>query len=220
MVRIDPSLASADPLRLAEQIEAIACHPVLHLDIEDGNFVPNLTFGMKTVRAVAAYTDKELDAHLMVTDPGVYIEELLDIGVRKIAFHIESTLYPAVCLNRIRERGGKAGLAFHCMEPVESALPYMDSLDYVLIMTSEPDGRGQKFNPCMLEKIRKARKLFPGSIRIMADGGILEERMDQVLDAGADILVMGRAVWEAEEPGRKIQELTERAKRRGRYDVG
>lgn len=216
MNRIDPSLASADPLRLAEQIKQLEGHPLLHLDMEDGNFVPNLTFGMKTVRAVAAYADQELDAHLMVTDPGGYIEELLDAGVRKIAFHVESAPYPAIYLNHIRERGGKAGLAFNCMESVESALPYEDSLDYVLIMTSEPDGRGQEFNPRMLEKIRQARAVFSDRIRIMADGGISEERMEQVLEAGADILVMGRAVWGVKEPGRKIRELADRAERRER----
>ena len=129
MNRIDPSLASADPLRLAEQIGQLEGHPFLHLDMEDGNFVPNLTFGLKTVQAVAAYADQELDAHLMVTDPGGYIETLLDAGVQRIAFHIEAAPYPAVYLNRIRERGGKAGLAFNCMEPVESALSYENSLD-------------------------------------------------------------------------------------------
>ncbi len=216
MVRIDPSLASADPLRMAEQIRKLEGHPLLHLDVEDGNFVPNLTFGMKTVRAVAAYADQELDAHLMVTAPGAYIEELLDAGVYRIAFHIEAAPYPAVYLNRIRKRGGKAGLAFNCMEPVESALSYENSLDYILIMTSEPDGRGQEFNPCMLEKIRRAREIFSDRIEIMADGGISEEHMDQVLAAGAEILVMGRAVWNAEEPGRKIRELTHRTERRER----
>lgn len=216
MIRINPSLASADPLRLAEQIDKLEGYPFLHLDMEDGNFVPNLTFGIKTVRAVAAYANQQLDVHLMVTAPGAYIEELLDIGVKRIAFHIESAPYPSVYLNRIRERGGKAGLAFNCMEPVESALPYENSLDYVLIMTSEPDGRGQKFNPYMLEKIRRVKELFSGRIEIMADGGISEEQMDQVMTAGADILVMGRAVWNAEMPGRKVREFTERAERRER----
>ncbi len=220
MTRINPSLASADPLRLADQIDQLEGHPFLHLDLEDGNFVPNLTFGMKTVRAVAERAGQELDAHLMVTDPGIYLEELLDLGIRKIAFHIEAVSYPAVYLNRIRERGGKAGLAFNCMEPVDSALSYEDSLDYVLIMTSEPDGKGQEFNPYMLKKLRRAREIFSDRIRIMADGGVSEENMEQVLEAGADILVMGRAVWKAAEPGEKLRELTKRAERRGKRDVG
>lgn len=220
MIRINPSLASADPLRLAEQIRMLGDHPFLHLDMEDGNFVPNLTFGMKTVRAVAESVDKELDAHLMVTDPGAYIDELLDAGIRKIAFHIEAASYPAVYLNRIRDRGGKAGLAFNCMEPVESALPYERELDYVLIMTAEPDGRGQEFNPRMLKKLQRAREIFPRRVEIMADGGISEDRMLQTAEAGADILVMGRAIWGAKEPGRQIRELTEKAQRRGKRDGG
>lgn len=216
MIKINPSLASADPLRLQEQIIELGDYPYLHLDIEDGNFVPNITFGMKTVHAVAGFTSKELDVHLMVTDPGSYIEELLDTGIRKIAFHIEAVSYPAVYLQKIRSKGGVAGVAFNCMEPVTSVFPYMDLLDYVLIMTSEPDGRGQEFNPYMLEKIRMARQSLPKRISVMADGGISEDRMKQVMEAGADTLVMGRAVWNAEDPGRKIAELLKSADQEGR----
>lgn len=207
MIRINPSLASADMLRLREQIMELGDYPYLHLDIEDGNFVPNITFGMKTIQAVSKFTKKELDAHLMVTEPGNYIEELMDMGIRRIAFHIEAVSYPAVYLNQIRNRGGIAGLAFNCMEPVSSAFPYIEFLDYVLIMTSEPDGRGQEFNSYMLEKIREARECLPKRISVMADGGISEDYMKQVIKAGADTLVMGRAIWNAEDPGRKVAEL-------------
>lgn len=207
MIRINPSLASADMLCLREQIMELGDYPYLHLDIEDGNFVPNITFGMKTIQAVSKFTKKELDAHLMVTEPGNYIEELMDMGIRRIAFHIEAVSYPAVYLNQIRNRGGIAGLAFNCMEPVSSAFPYIEFLDYVLIMTSEPDGRGQEFNSYMLEKIREARECLPKRISVMADGGISEDYMKQVIKAGADTLVMGRAIWNAEDPGRKVAEL-------------
>lgn len=215
MARIIPSLASADPLRMVEQISKLGDYPFLHLDIEDGNFIPNITFGMKTVRAVAGSTDKELDAHLMVTKPSDYLEELLENRVKRIAFHIEAVPYPAVYLNRIREEGGIAGLAFNCMEPVDSALPYENSLDYVLIMTSEPDGREQAFNPYMLKKIRRAREIFSDRITIMADGGISEETAKQVAEAGADILIMGRTVWGAKEPEKKILEIMESIGKRG-----
>lgn len=220
MIKINPSLASADPLRLGEQIAGLGDYPYLHLDIEDGNFVPNITFGMKTVRAVSDFTKKELDVHLMVTEPGNYIEELLNTGIRKIAFHIEAVSYPAVYLNRIRDKGGIAGAAFNCREPVSSVLPYVDFLDYVLIMTSEPDGRGQEFNPYLLEKIRTAREILPGRISIMADGGISEEYMKQVIKAGADTLVMGRAVWNAENPERRVMELIKSADQKGRQNAG
>ena len=207
MIVIDPSLASAKQLNLQKQIDLLEDYPYLHLDVEDGNFVPNITFGMKTISEVAAYTEKQLDAHLMVTDPDSYIDELINAGVKKIAFHIDAEKYPAVVLQHIRRRGGCAGLAFNEMASVELALPYIDKLDYLLIMTSEPDGEGQKYNPFLIHKIRQARKLFPPKISIMVDGGVSETTMKEVIEAGADTLVMGRAVWGAKNPAEKIREL-------------
>lgn len=207
MIVIDPSLASAKQLNLQKQIDLLEDYPYLHLDVEDGNFVPNITFGMKTISEVAAYTEKQLDAHLMVTDPDSYIDELINAGVKKIAFHIEAEKYPAVVLQHIRRRGGCAGLAFNEMTSAELALPYIDKLDYLLIMTSEPDGEGQKYNPFLIHKIRQARKLFPPKISIMVDGGVSETTMKEVIEAGADTLVMGRAVWGAKNPAEKIREL-------------
>ena len=207
MIVIDPSLASAKQLNLQKQIDLLEDYPYLHLDVEDGNFVPNITFGMKTISEVAAYTEKQLDAHLMVTDPDSYIDELINAGVKKIAFHIEAEKYPAVVLQHIRRRGGCAGLAFNEMASAELARPYIDKLDYLLIMTSEPDGEGQKYNPFLIHKIRQARKLFPPKISIMVDGGVSETTMKEVIEAGADTLVMGRAVWGAKNPAEKIREL-------------
>lgn len=204
---VNPSLASAKQLNLQKQIDSLKDYPYLHLDVEDGNFVPNITFGMKTISEVAAYTDKKLDAHLMVMNPDSYIDELMDAGVKKIAFHIEAEKYPAVVLQHIKRRGGCAGLAFNEMASVEQALPYIDKLDYLLIMTSEPDGEGQKYNPRLLHKVRWARELFPVGISIMVDGGISEDTMQDAVRAGADTLVMGRAVWGAEDPAERIHWL-------------
>lgn len=207
MIKIIPSLASANQLRLEEQIMELGGYPFLHIDMEDGNFVPNITFGMKTVRAAASMGDIELDAHLMVTRPEDYIDDLMDAGIMKIAIHIEATQYPAVYLNHIRDRGGTAGIAFNCMAQISRVLPYIDSMDYVLVMTSEPDGRGQLFNSRMLEKIREARKLLPDHISIMADGGVSEKNMNLVAESGADTLVMGRAVWNADNAGLQVNYL-------------
>lgn len=207
MANIIPSLASANPLCLQSQIDELDGYPYLHLDVEDGNFVPNITFGMKTIRAVAAYSDKMLDAHLMVMRPEEYVADLVDAGVQKIAFHIEKVSYPAVVLNHIKERGAKAGLALNCMRQIDQILPYVDLVDYLLVMTSEPDGRGQLFNSCMLDKISEARRVLPERISIMADGGISESNMGLVKEAGADEIVMGRAVWNAEDAGIQIREL-------------
>lgn len=206
MISVIPSLASADQLRLGEQIAALGAGHALHLDIEDGNFVPNITFGMRTARA-AAGTGCEADAHLMVTDPGEYLDELLEMGIRKIAVHAEASQYPAVWLNKIRAAGGRAGLAVNCMAPVEFLLPYIDILDYILIMTSEPDGGQQTFNSRMLDKIKAARRLFPERVSIMADGGITEELLPRVAAAGADTIILGRAVWGAADPAAQIKRL-------------
>ena len=209
MILIDPSLASANPFNYQKAIESLGDVPRLHLDVEDGNFVPNITFGMKTIRAVADMATQKLDAHLMVTDPGLYLDDLMDAGVEAIAIHIESGIYPLVHLQKIRSRGCKAGLAFNCMAPVESALPYADQLDYLLIMTSEPDGRGQLFNPAMLGKIARARALFGPAMDIMVDGGISEALLPDVVAAGANIVVMGRAIWNAENPEAQYRRLME-----------
>ncbi len=211
MVKIIPSLASADPLRLGECMRMLGTYPYLHLDVEDGNFVPNITFGMKTVRAAADIWKTKgggrLDVHLMVAKPELWLDELLEAGVHRIAFHLENVPYPAVLLNRIRKGGAEVGVALNCMGCVEQILPYAELADYVLLMTSEPDGRGQMFNPHMVDKIRKARRMLPAGTEIMADGGILESGLRIVADAGADDAVMGRAVWSCPDVLSEIQRL-------------
>lgn len=200
-------MASANPLNYQKAIQSLGDIPRLHLDVEDGNFVPNITFGMKTIRAVADFATQKLDAHLMVTDPSLYLDELMDAGVDAIAVHIESGIYPLVHLQKIRGRGCRAGLAFNCMAPVESGLPYAAQLDYLLIMTSEPDGQGQLFNRAMLDKIARARALYGPEMDIMVDGGISEALLPDVAAAGANIVVMGRAVWNAADPEAQCKRL-------------
>ncbi|MDO4345061.1 MAG: ribulose-phosphate 3-epimerase [Eubacteriales bacterium] len=206
-IRILPSLASANQMCLGEQIQELGEYPFLHMDVEDGNFVPNITFGIKTIREAAKYSGKELDIHLMVSNPLNYIDDLLDIGAKAIAFHLESVSYPAVCLQRIRQGGAKAGLAFNFMAQPKAILPYIEDVDYVLIMTSEPDGRGQEFRPGLLKKIEEARSILPDRISIMADGGVSEETMEEVARRGADTLVMGRAIWQAPNAGKQVERL-------------
>lgn len=190
-----PSLASANQLELKKSLDSLGKIKKIHFDIEDGNFIPNITFGLRTIRDVMAYSGKEGDAHLMVTDPGQYIASLLALGVRSIAIHVESCLFPAEYLHQIRMGGGRAGLALNFMASVTAVLPYVEDIDYVLIMTSEPDGRGQQFNPAMLEKIAQARQLLPKRVSIAVDGGILRDMLPRVAAAGADTVILGRTIW-------------------------
>ena len=200
MIQIIPSLASADPLNLKGCLDSLGSISQVHLDIEDGNFVPNITFGLKTALAVRACTSRLLDAHLLVTRPMDYLEPLLSAGFQAIAIHVESEAYPGEALLRIRRGGAKAGLAFNGKANIDMALAYADDLDYVIIMTSEPDGRGQQLNPHLLDKIRFARNRLPERIAITADGGIGADNLAEVVQAGADSLILGRAVWSAEYP--------------------
>lgn len=211
MTDLIPSIASANQLELKKSLDSLGKIKRIHFDIEDGNFIPNITFGIRTVRDVLAYTTREADVHLMVTTPGLYIDDLMALGVRSIAIHCESTLFPTPYLRRIHQLGGRAGLALNFMAPASNVIPYIKEIDYVLVMTSEPDGMGQEFNPGMLDKIGWLRRCLPERISIMADGGISEEWLPRVVAAGADTVVLGRALW-ADNPDAqydKLQQLLE-----------
>ena len=201
-----PSMASANQLNLKKSLDSLGKIKKIHFDIEDGNFIDNITFGLRTVRDVLNYTDREADAHLMVTTPGQYIDDLMALGVKAIAVHVESGIFPAAHLHRIRQLGGRAGLALNFMAPVSALLPYLKDMDYVLLMTSEPDGRGQEFNPLALEKIAEARRLLPERISIVVDGGITEYWLPRVVAAGADTVILGRTLW-VEDPEAQYDRL-------------
>lgn len=218
MAEFIPSMASANQLNLQKALDSLGKIKKIHFDIEDGNFIDNITFGLRTVRDVLRYTDREADAHLMVTMPGQYIDDLMALGVKSIAVHAESGIFPAAHLHRIRALGGRAGLAFNFMAPVSMALPYIEDVDYVLIMTSEPDGRGQRFNPWALEKIAETRRLLPDSVSIVVDGGITEQWLPKVVATGADTVILGRTLW-VEDPEAQYDRLQQMLKDGGKADV-
>ena len=194
-----PSIASADHSSFRAVVEKLSDYPLLHVDIEDGNFVPNITFGLKTVRTIRALSAADFDAHLMVTNPADYIQPLLDLRFKSIAFHWESTQYPMAIINAIHRGNAKAGIAVNPRTPVSELLPYLPRIDYVLIMASEPDGCGDEFQPATLEKIRQLHAADP-AFPIVVDGGISAELLPVVLEAGAKHVVMGRAVFSTEDP--------------------
>lgn len=204
MAVILPSLASADTADLASSIRSLGGYGYLHFDIEDGNFVDNITFGLKTLRAVRKLTDAEFDAHLMVTDPLKYIAPLAGLDFRTVAFHWESTGYPMRVINEIKRFGMRASAALNPVTPAEAIADYLPVLDEVLIMSSEPDGCGELFQPHVLSKLRRIRELAP-DLPIVIDGGVNLELLPLVTEAGAVKVVMGRAVFGAEDPRQFIE---------------
>jgi ribulose-phosphate 3-epimerase len=194
--RIIPSIASANPLILKEEIEKISFLPELHIDIEDGNFIPNITFGMKTVRAITGLWRGKTNAHLFVTRPMDYIEDLAACGVSVVFFHVEAVGYPLELLVKIRSHGMKAGIAFNPRTSFTELEYLLKKADFCLLMSSEPDGEGQVFLPHTLERVRSMRIMAGSEKEIWVDGGIGESEAHSLLRAGANILIMGRYFFE------------------------
>lgn len=215
MRRIIPSIASADQLRLAQELARVDFLPDLHLDIEDGNFLPNITFGIKTVRSIAKEWCGSLDVHLLVTNPGLYIDDLVACGVSAVSFHVEATPYPLELLCHIKSHGLRAGIAINPATPLNRATYCLGHVDYLLLMCSEPDGRGQVFLPDMPKRIRVASCLLPVSKELWVDGGIGRAEAAVVCDNGADVVIMGRAVFGAANSRSFVETVMEEINSRG-----
>lgn len=208
MVFINPSIASANPLTLLESLSRLGNVPVLHVDVEDGHFVPNITFGLATIRELAKHVSSELDAHLLVTNPLDYVVPLSELGFAGIAVHYEAVEYPLEIMALVHDRGMRTGLALNFKTSADALRPFADALDFVVVMTAEPDGEGQRFRPAMLEKIVRIRALLPSWVQIWADGGIDAGWLGEVVAAGADVVVIGRAVWNGEDPAENYRRLS------------
>lgn len=213
MRRVAPSILSADPLRLFEDLSRIEPYTdIIHIDIMDGHFVPNLTFGPSLVKALKKEFAFELDVHLMVTDPEKAIPWFAEAGADWISFHIETQVHVHRYLNYLKERGIKAGVAINPITPVswlEEAIKY---LDFVLVLTVNPGYGGQPFIPESLEKIEKLarmRKQGGYDFLIEVDGGVCPENAGKLYSAGADILVAGNAVFNTEDPVQAIKKIKE-----------
>lgn len=190
-----PSIASANPLRLEEAIRAAGLDHPFHLDVEDGCFIPNITFGLKTIRAVAQMTTGPLDAHLMTLRPEDWLEPLSRCRVTQVCGHIEALPYPMQFLRHGQALGMKTGLAINCKTPLAQLVPFLDAMDYLLIMTSEADYGEQEFFPSSLERVREGAALSSGRFPIWVDGGISQELLPALQEAGASTAVMGRAFF-------------------------
>ena len=211
-VRIAPSVLSADLGRLKEAMAAIEQGGAewIHVDVMDGRFVPNLTFGAPLIRALKKVSNLPLDVHLMVEEPENYIEEYADIGTSVFTFHPEATRHVQRQLARVRERGMGAGLALNPASPIGLIEDVVDDLDLVLIMSVNPGFGGQRYIEASSDKIRRVRALLnarqsPAVLEV--DGGITTTTIRGAWEAGADTFVAGTAVFGEADPAKAIQKL-------------
>jgi len=211
-MRITPSILNADLSRLAEEIARIPSSDMVHLDVMDGHFVPNLTFGIAVVESIRANTSLKLDAHLMIEDPDLWAPRYAEF-VDSVTFHVEAARDPALILKEIKARSTRAAFALKPGTSIESCADLIPLADMVLIMTVEPGFGGQSFIHEMMEKVRRTRALIgeEKSIYLQVDGGVSLDTIGEAAAAGADTFVAGSAVFKAEEPDAMVRLLREKA---------
>ncbi|MFN0139500.1 MAG: ribulose-phosphate 3-epimerase [Pyrinomonadaceae bacterium] len=215
MFEIAPSILSADFTRLAEEITAAEAGgaKMLHVDVMDGHFVPNITIGLPVVKSLRRATDMILDCHLMISEPGRYASEFVKAGADMVSVHVEADDHLQRTLTAIKEAGAKAGVAINPGTPLDAlyeALPYAD---FVLLMSVNPGFGGQKFVPTMLDKLRRLKSLIDDrglSTKIEIDGGIDETNIGEIVEAGAEMIVAGSAVFGSGNPESAVKGLLEK----------
>jgi len=214
MNEMAPSILSADFAHLAEQIQAVerAGASLLHVDVMDGRFVPNITIGLPVVKAISRSTRLPIDAHLMIVEPGQYAEQFVKAGAQMVSIHIEADHHAHRTLSSIRAAGGQAGIAINPATSLSAIEEVLKFADYVLLMSVNPGFGGQKFIPESLEKLRRLRRMIDErglKTRIEIDGGIEADNIAEVAAAGAEIIVSGSAIFGAKDPGVALRELRE-----------
>ncbi|HSS21408.1 MAG TPA: ribulose-phosphate 3-epimerase [Pyrinomonadaceae bacterium] len=213
-IDIAPSILSADFSRLSEEIEAVkrGGATLLHVDVMDGHFVPNLTIGLPVVKSLAKATDLPLDAHLMISEPGRYAQQFVEAGAKMVSVHVEADAHLHRTLTTIKSAGAQAGVVINPATPVASLVEALPYADYVLIMSVNPGFGGQKFIETSIGKLRQLRQMITErqlDVRIEIDGGIDLENIGAVVAAGAEIIVAGSAVFGAKSPENAVKSLRE-----------
>jgi ribulose-phosphate 3-epimerase len=211
MIQIAPSMLAADFLHLEKDVRMVNEHADLfHLDIMDGTFVPNISYGFPVVEAIASIAEKPLDVHLMIVHPEKYIERFARVGTHMLSFHLNATDKPAQALLHIRETGMKAGLVINPDMPVESLYPYLHLCDYIILMSVFAGFGGQRFIEDTFSRIATLKAEIDRlglDVKIEVDGGVCPDNARRLIDAGAEILVAGSAVFKAENPAEVIAAL-------------
>ncbi len=200
MRKLSASILAADLGRLAEQVQEAEAAGVdwIHVDVMDGHFVPNLTFGLPVVRAIRRAATAPVDVHLMISNPGLYIEDYVQAGADWLGVHVEATAHLERLIRQIKEAGARASVALNPATPLTSIEVILGELDMVLLMTVNPGFSGQTFIPAVLPKIKKLRQMIDEAglpVLLAVDGGVHLDTIDRVVEAGADVLVSGSGIF-------------------------
>lgn len=216
MVEIAPSILSADFTRLGEEIALVKAGgaTVLHVDVMDGHFVPNITIGLPVVRSIRKATDMIIDTHLMIERPGQYAVDFVKAGADMVSVHVEADVHLQRTLSAVRDAGARSGIAINPATPIECLSEALPFADFILLMSVNPGFGGQKFITTMIDKLRRLKEMISMrglSTQIEIDGGIDRTNIREIAAAGANIVVAGSAVFSNGDPAGSVKGLLEEA---------
>lgn len=211
-VEIAPSILSANFSCLGDEIRAVerGGADVLHVDVMDGHFVPNITIGLPVVKSLAGFTRLPIDAHLMITDPGTYAPQFVKAGAQMVSVHVEADPNLHRTLTAIKSAGAQAGVVLNPATPASAVEEALQFVDYVLVMSVNPGFGGQQFIPQSIDKVKRLRQLINErqlNVRIEIDGGIDRTNIETVVAAGAEIIVAGSAIFGTPDAENAVKEL-------------
>ena len=209
-IGIAPSILAADFGYLMRDIKAVENTECLHIDVMDGHYVNNISFGIPVIQSIRKYTDMKFFTHLMITNPEQYIKTFADAGSDNITFHVECSEDPDSLIDQIKSLGKSAGISIHPDTPVEKAFPYIGKVDIILVMTVYPGFGGQGYMDSSDERISALRKAIDeqnADTVIAVDGGVTEENIKHIYDMGARLFVAGSSVFHADDPAKAVEDL-------------